>query len=154
MQTHFHFLSVEAQRPQESEESQILQRKSDDRFRSAVVNVILDFTGSNFPFNRRFGCLQFLDFFLIETMDTEKIVQLKIQLQQWLNQAHEFVQAIPPVQLYAAIAAVLLTVFRFLISKLVRFRLRLSLGTLLLLKSIFCAFGDFLGCSRNWSTLC
>ncbi|KAL8532559.1 hypothetical protein ACS0TY_008954 [Phlomoides rotata] len=62
-------------------------------------------------------------------MDTEKIVELKIQLQQWLNQAQDFVQAIPPAQLFAAIAALLFTVFLFLIIRLFK---RGSSNTILL----------------------
>ncbi|GFP97468.1 signal recognition particle receptor subunit beta [Phtheirospermum japonicum] len=51
-------------------------------------------------------------------MDAEKIENLKVQLQQLLNETHDFVQKIPPTQLNAAIAVVLSTVFFFLIIRL------------------------------------
>lgn len=50
-------------------------------------------------------------------MDKEKLGELKIQLQQLLDEVREFAQQIPPAQLYAAIGIVLFTVFLFTISK-------------------------------------
>lgn len=52
-------------------------------------------------------------------MDKEKMDELKIQLQQLLNEAQEFIQEIPPAQLYAATGVVLFTIFLFFISKFV-----------------------------------
>ncbi|KAL1550850.1 signal recognition particle receptor subunit beta-like isoform X2 [Salvia divinorum] len=46
-------------------------------------------------------------------MDKEKLDELKIQLQQLLNEAQEFVQQIPPAQLCTAVGVVLFTVFLF-----------------------------------------
>lgn len=54
-----------------------------------------------------------------EAMDKEKLGELKIQLQLLLNEAQEYVQEIPPTQLYAALGVVLFTVFFFLLSKFV-----------------------------------
>ncbi|KAH6809592.1 signal recognition particle binding protein [Perilla frutescens var. frutescens] len=62
-------------------------------------------------------------------MDKEKIGELKIQLQQLLSEAREFVQQIPPVQLYAAIGVVLFTILLFLILRLLK---RRSANTILL----------------------
>lgn len=52
-------------------------------------------------------------------MDKEKLGELKIQLQLLLNESQEYVQEIPPTQLYAALGVVLFTVFFFLLSKFV-----------------------------------
>ncbi|KAL0327271.1 UNVERIFIED_CONTAM: Signal recognition particle receptor subunit beta [Sesamum angustifolium] len=51
-------------------------------------------------------------------MDEEKMEKLRIQLQQLLNETQEFVQKIPPTQLYAAIGVVISTIFLFLIIRL------------------------------------
>ncbi|XP_027768738.1 signal recognition particle receptor subunit beta-like isoform X1 [Solanum pennellii] len=48
-------------------------------------------------------------------MDKEKVEQLKIQMQQWLNEAEEFINHIPPVQLYTAVGVVLFTLILLLI---------------------------------------
>ncbi|KAL6567800.1 hypothetical protein OROGR_001468 [Orobanche gracilis] len=62
-------------------------------------------------------------------MDEEKLGELKIQLHLLLNEAQEFVQKIPPTQLYAAIGVVLFTVFLFLLIRLFK---RRSSNTVLL----------------------
>ncbi|KAL8519101.1 hypothetical protein ACS0TY_010149 [Phlomoides rotata] len=62
-------------------------------------------------------------------MDKEKIDELKIQLQQWLNVAQDSVQKIPPAQLYAASGVVLFTIFLFVIIRLFK---RRTLNTVLL----------------------
>ncbi|KAG6398788.1 hypothetical protein SASPL_140258 [Salvia splendens] len=49
-------------------------------------------------------------------MDDQKLENLKIQLQQLHNEAHEFLQSIPPTQLYGAIGVVIFTIFFFLIT--------------------------------------
>ncbi|KAG6396495.1 hypothetical protein SASPL_142646 [Salvia splendens] len=49
-------------------------------------------------------------------MDDQKLENLKIQLQQLHNEAYEFVQSIPPTQLYGAIGVVIFTIFFFLIT--------------------------------------
>ncbi|KAG5577847.1 hypothetical protein H5410_057981 [Solanum commersonii] len=51
-------------------------------------------------------------------MDKEKVEQLKIQTQQWLNEAEEFINHIPPVQLYTAVGVVLSTLILLLIIRL------------------------------------
>ncbi|KAG8383188.1 hypothetical protein BUALT_Bualt05G0158600 [Buddleja alternifolia] len=51
-------------------------------------------------------------------MDEVKMEKLKIQLQQLMNKSHEFLHKIPPTQLYAAIGAVLFTIFFFSIVRL------------------------------------
>ncbi|WMV21387.1 hypothetical protein MTR67_014772 [Solanum verrucosum] len=48
-------------------------------------------------------------------MDKVKVGQLKIQMQQWLNEAEEFINDIPPVQLYTAVGVVLSTLILLLI---------------------------------------
>lgn len=63
--------------------------------------------------NRNLGILSFLG-----AMDDQKLEKLKIQLQQLRNEAHEFVQQIPPAQLFGAVGVVIFTIFFFLISKL------------------------------------
>ncbi|KAL6562808.1 hypothetical protein OROHE_005395 [Orobanche hederae] len=62
-------------------------------------------------------------------MDEEKLGELKIQLHLLLNEAQEFVQKIPPTQLYAAISVVLFTFFLFLLIRLFK---RRSFNTILL----------------------
>ncbi|GFP88022.1 signal recognition particle receptor subunit beta [Phtheirospermum japonicum] len=62
-------------------------------------------------------------------MDKEQIGELKIQLQQLLNEAQDFVQKIPPSQLYAAIGVVIFTIFLFLVIRLFK---RRSSNTVLL----------------------
>ncbi|KAL7091709.1 hypothetical protein ACP275_12G121500 [Erythranthe tilingii] len=62
-------------------------------------------------------------------MDTEKLGQLKIQMQQFLNEAQQFVQTIPTRDLFAAISLVLLTVLMLLVVRLVK---RRKLNTILL----------------------
>ncbi|KAL7133113.1 hypothetical protein ABFS83_12G119100 [Erythranthe nasuta] len=62
-------------------------------------------------------------------MDTEKLGQLKIQMQQFLNEAQQFVQTIPTRDLLAAISLVLLTVLMLLVVRLVK---RRKLNTVLL----------------------
>lgn len=56
-------------------------------------------------------------------MDKEKLEELKIQMQQLLNEAEEFINNVPPIQLYTAIGVVLVTLFLLLISKLFEFSL-------------------------------
>ncbi|CAA3006988.1 signal recognition particle receptor subunit beta-like [Olea europaea var. sylvestris] len=51
-------------------------------------------------------------------MDKEKIEELKIQMHKRLNEAQEFIQQVPPIQLYAAIGVVLFTTFLFTIIRL------------------------------------
>ncbi|KAH0763833.1 hypothetical protein KY290_019906 [Solanum tuberosum] len=51
-------------------------------------------------------------------MDKVKVEQLKIQMQQWLNEAEEFVDDIPPVQLYTVVGVVLSTLILLLIIRL------------------------------------
>lgn len=55
-------------------------------------------------------------------MDKEKIEELKIQMHKRLNEAQEFIQQVPPIQLYAAIGVVLFTTFLFTISNSSNFR--------------------------------
>lgn len=55
-------------------------------------------------------------------MDEQKLEKLKIQLQQLHNEAYEFVQKVPPTQLYGAIGVVLFTIFFFLIVRLLKRR--------------------------------
>ncbi|KAL8035834.1 hypothetical protein ABFX02_12G121800 [Erythranthe guttata] len=62
-------------------------------------------------------------------MDTEKLGQLKIQMQQFLNEAQQFVQTIPTRDLLAAISLVLLTALMLLVVRLVK---RRKLNTILL----------------------
>ncbi|EYU28439.1 hypothetical protein ABFS82_12G118900 [Erythranthe guttata] len=62
-------------------------------------------------------------------MDTEKLGQLKIQMQQFLNEAQQFVQTIPTRDLLAAISLVLLTFLMLLVVRLVK---RRKLNTILL----------------------
>ncbi|KAL3835582.1 hypothetical protein ACJIZ3_010318 [Penstemon smallii] len=62
-------------------------------------------------------------------MDKEKLEELKIQLQQVLKEAQQFVDKIPPNQIYAAIGVVLFTIFLFLIIRLFK---RKSSNTILL----------------------
>ncbi|XP_047322690.1 signal recognition particle receptor subunit beta-like [Impatiens glandulifera] len=45
------------------------------------------------------------------------IEQWNVQLQQWLRQAQLFIRTLPPLQLYAAIAVVLLTTFLLLLAR-------------------------------------
>ncbi|KAK4709071.1 hypothetical protein R3W88_029996 [Solanum pinnatisectum] len=51
-------------------------------------------------------------------MDKEKVEQWKIQMQQCLNEAEEFINHIPPVQLYTAVGVVLSTLILLLIIRL------------------------------------
>ncbi|KAK4423841.1 hypothetical protein Salat_1967000 [Sesamum alatum] len=51
-------------------------------------------------------------------MDEEKMEKLRIQLQELFNETQDFVQKIPPMQLYAAIGVVISTIFLFLIIRL------------------------------------
>lgn len=66
-------------------------------------------------------------------MDKEKVEQLKIQMQQWLHEAEEFVNHIPPVQLYTAVGVVLFTLVLLLISKLLKLPLGLQISFVLLI---------------------
>lgn len=82
-------------------------------------------------------------------MDKEKIGELKIQLQQWINEAQEFIQEIPPEQLYAAAGVVLFTIFLFIISKsrltedlFINFEFH-GLCFANKMKAKICAFGSF-----------
>ena len=51
-------------------------------------------------------------------MDKEQVEQLKIQMQQWVNEAEKFINDIPPVQLYVAVGVVLSTLILLLIIRL------------------------------------
>ncbi|XP_059656162.1 uncharacterized protein LOC132303091 isoform X2 [Cornus florida] len=51
-------------------------------------------------------------------MDADAVEQWKNKLNQWLQQGEEFIHQIPPIQLYAAIGAVLLTTLLFLLFRL------------------------------------
>lgn len=82
-------------------------------------------------------------------MDKEKIGELKIQLQQWMNEAQEFIQEIPPEQLYAAAGVLLFTIFLFIISKsrltedlFINFEFH-GLCFANTMKAKICAFGSF-----------
>lgn len=52
--------------------------------------------------------------------------QLKIQMQQWLHEAEEFIHQTPPVQLYTALGVVLFTLFFLFISKIFKFPFNFS----------------------------
>lgn len=56
-------------------------------------------------------------------MDKEKVEELKIQMQQWLHETEEFINHVPPVQLYTAIGVVVFTLVLLLISKLLKYPL-------------------------------
>lgn len=76
---------------------------------------------SRFPFEFHISPRRDLSisvFWFPEVMDEQKLEKLKIQLQQLHNEGLEFVQKIPPAQLYAAIGVVIFTIFFFLIGKL------------------------------------
>ncbi|EPS59395.1 signal recognition particle binding protein, partial [Genlisea aurea] len=62
-------------------------------------------------------------------MDKEKLEELMIRLDQFLNQSKNFLQEIPPTQLYVAAGVVLLTFVLFVIVRLFR---RRSSNTILL----------------------
>ncbi|KAL2484320.1 signal recognition particle binding [Forsythia ovata] len=62
-------------------------------------------------------------------MDEEKIEELKIQTQKWLNEAQEFIQKVSPIQIYSAIGVVLFTIFLFIIIRLFK---RTSSNTIVL----------------------
>ncbi|CAI9767928.1 unnamed protein product [Fraxinus pennsylvanica] len=51
-------------------------------------------------------------------MDKEKIEELKIQMQKWLDEAQEFIQKVSPNEIYAAIGVVVFTIFLFIIIRL------------------------------------
>ncbi|XP_075480614.1 LOW QUALITY PROTEIN: uncharacterized protein LOC142521270 [Primulina tabacum] len=54
--------------------------------------------------------------------DKEKIEEMKIQFQRFLNETQGFVQKVPPTQLYAAIGVILLTTLLLVIFRLVKRR--------------------------------
>ncbi|KAL3324447.1 hypothetical protein AABB24_038542 [Solanum stoloniferum] len=62
-------------------------------------------------------------------MDKEKVEQLKIQMQLWLNEAEEFINHIPPVQLYTAVGVVL---FSFILLLIIRLFKRTTSNTIVL----------------------
>ncbi|KAK6776309.1 hypothetical protein RDI58_027310 [Solanum bulbocastanum] len=62
-------------------------------------------------------------------MDKEKVEQLKIQMQQWLNEAQEFINHISPVQLYTAVGVVL---FSFILLLIIRLFKRTTSNTIVL----------------------
>lgn len=79
-------------------------------------------------------------------MDKEQVEQLKIQMQQWVNEAEKFINDIPPVQLYVAVGVVLSTLILLLISKLLKLHLGLEISfgfSILMCVSNLFEFSDF-----------
>lgn len=69
-----------------------------------------------------------------EKSEMDNLEDLKILAEQWFHQGVEFVQQIPPTQLYAAIGVLLLTTILLLSSKCSRLCILLLIG---LYKSCF-----------------